>query len=530
MILHRFLLTVGLLGTVALGGSHNTTNHPEVQTVSRVDYEAIGVEALRHFNIAHVRYALDYLASDSLEGRETAEPGQKRAADFIATRFKELGLKPLGDNGTYLQQYSVKIHSISDSSFIEADGKHFRSNIDFFVMPFGAGDTAVASPVVFAGYGFENNIYSDYSGVDVKGKIVVILAGNPPFADTSDIMVKTELYKRTNAARHGAAAVLLVARGGEEEFSKIRQHYNSLFGNNIMTLDAGTKETRMATLMQLVYIKPEIANVLLKSYGTDIEGVAQRIDSSKNPASLQLGNMTVRVNLVSEVLQAQNVVGMLEGTSLKNEYVVYSAHYDHLGKTPEGVIYHGADDNASGTSTVLGIAETYAESKIRPKRSIIFLTVSGEEKGLLGSGYFTSHPPVPIKDIVTDLNTDMDGRIDTSYVNRDSNYVFVIGSKRLSSELDSMLVSADSQSVKIKLDYAFDSANDPNQFYYRSDQYNFAKKNIPVVFFFDGNIPEYHKPTDTSDKIDFPLLDERAKLIFMTGWKVSNLDWRLRLN
>jgi Zn-dependent M28 family amino/carboxypeptidase len=243
-------------------------------------------------------------------------------------------------------------------------------------------------------------------------------------------------------------------------------------------------------------------------------------------------NATVRVDLVSEIRQSENVVGMLEGSddSSKNQYVVYSAHYDHLGKTPAGIIYHGADDNASGTSTVLGIAETYSNIKIRPKRSIIFLTVSGEEKGLLGSSYFTLHPTVPIKDIVTDLNTDMDGRIDTSYINRDSNYVFVIGSKRLSTELDSLLVSADSESVKIKLDYSFDSDNDPNQFYYRSDHYNFAKKDIPVIFFFDGNHPDYHKPTDTSDKIDFPILEERAKLIFMTGWKVANLDWRLRLN
>ncbi len=238
----------------------------------------------------------------------------------------------------------------------------------------------------------------------------------------------------------------------------------------------------------------------------------------------------MKIYLVSEIRQSENVVGMLDGTSIRNEYVVYSAHYDHLGITPDGVIYHGADDNASGTSTVLGIAEAYSKSKIKPKRSIIFLTVSGEEKGLLGSEYFTSHPTVPIKDIVTDLNTDMDGRVDTAYLSRNDNYVFVIGSNRLSNELDSLLIAADSQSVKIKLDYAFDSDNDPNQFYYRSDHYNFARKNIPIVFFFDGNHPDYHKPTDTSDKINFPLLEERAKLIFMTGWKVANLGWRLRLN
>lgn len=526
MFILRSLLLLAFLSSFVFAGSGK--GGPRSSDSSNVDYGTAGPEALQFFNVADVRYALTYLASDSLQGRETTEPGQKRAADFIVRRFKELGLKPLGDGGTYLQHFLVDVHYISDSSFIEADGKYFQNNKDFYVMPFGAGSTMITAPAVFAGYGFENDTYSNYKGIDASGKVVILLNGNPPFADTSDIMVNSQLYKRTNAAKHGAVAVLIVAKG--DEFAKTRQRFASMFGNKTMTLDNGIKETRTAAQIQMVYIKAEVANSLLEAHGTSVEELSKRIDSSKLSASMELGSVTVRIDLVSEIRQSENVVGMLEGTSIGNEYVVYSAHYDHLGMTPDGVIYHGADDNASGTSTVLGIAEAYSKSKIKPKRSIIFLTVSGEEKGLLGSEYFTSHPTVPIKDIVTDLNTDMDGRVDTSYLNRDNNYVFVIGSKRLSNELDSLMIAADSQSVEIKLDYAFDSANDPNQFYYRSDHYNFAKKNIPVVFFFDGNHPDYHKPTDTSDKINFPLLEERAKLIFMTGWKVANLDWRLRLN
>jgi len=525
----RIFLVLCVFSSLAFGGTHRNENHP-AQSTGDLDYEKAGEEAIRQFNIMHVRYALTYLASDSLEGRETSEPGQKKAAEFIASQFNEFGLKPLGDSGTFLQHFCINVHYISDSSFIEVDGKHFQNNKDFFVAPFGAGDTTVAGSAVFAGYGFENSIYSDYKGIDVNGKIVVLLAGNPPFADTNDIMTETELYKRTNAAKHGAAAVLLVTRSGRDEFTEIRKRYMSMFGNNTMTLDAGAKENKSRAMMQLVYVKAEVANEFLKARGADIDGLARRIDSSGTPASMELGKTIIKVKLASETRESENVIGMLEGSSRKNEYIVYSAHYDHLGKTPDGIIYHGADDNASGTSTVLGIAETYSKSKVKPKRSIIFLTVAGEEKGLLGSEYFTSHPTVPIKGIVTDLNTDMDGRVDTSYVGRDSDYVFVIGSNRLSEELDSLLVSADSQSVKIKLDYSFDSDNDPNQFYYRSDHYNFAKKSIPVAFFFDGNIPDYHKPTDTSEKIDFPLLEKRAKLIFMAGWKVANLDWRIRLN
>ena len=525
------LSSLAFVGTNLHGkGSSRITNRSIVPSLQEIDYERAGREAIRQFNIADVRYALTYLASDSLEGRETAEPGQKKAAEFIAARFQNLGLIPVGDSGTYLQHFSVAVHYISDSSFVETDRKYFRANRDIVVMPFGAGDTTITAPCVFAGYGFESDTYSDYKGIDAKGKIVILLAGNPPFADTSNVMIRTELYKRSNAMKHGAAAVLLAVRGGNAEFAKIHQRFNSMFGNKSMTIDTGTKATNSATLMQMIYINEIVANAFLKKREMNMDNVRQKIDSSRSPASLTLGDATVRVKTVSEIRQTENVVGMLEGSSLKNEYVVYSAHYDHLGKTADGVIYHGADDNASGTSTVLGIAEMYSKSKIKPKRSIIFLTVTGEEKGLLGSDYFTTHPVVPITDIVTDLNTDMDGRIDTSYINRGGSYVFVIGSRRLSTELDSLLISADSQSVKIKLDYAFDSDNDPNRFYYRSDHYNFAKKNIPVVFFFDGNHPDYHKPTDTSDKIDFNILEKRAKLIFMTGWEAANLDWRLRLN
>ncbi len=507
-------------------------NLVDQQSGSKANYDAAGREALRQFPIAHVRHDLNYLASDSLEGRETCEPGQIKAADFIARQFKEFGLKPIGDDGSYLQHFNVDLHYISDSSFVEAGGKYFQNGSDVVVPPFGAADTTLTAQAVFAGYGFEDGTYSDYQGLNVKGRIVVIMSGNPAFADTNDIMIRTALYKRSNAVRHGAAAVLIVMRGGDKEVARIVQQFGSLFGNKTMKLASPAKEARIPATTQVLYIRNKVADQMMKAANTDVETVAARIDSLKSPASMQLGEVTVCVKIVSETRQTENVIGMLEGTdpSLKDQYVVYSAHYDHLGKTATGVVYHGADDNASGTSTVLGIAELYSKMQTRPRRSIIFLTVTGEEKGLLGSDYFTSHPTVPMTNIVTDLNTDMDGRIDTSYVNRDSNYVFVIGSSRLSKNLDSLLVAADSQSVGLKLDYSFDSDNDPNQFYYRSDHYNFAKKNVPVIFFFDGNHPDYHKPTDTSDKITFPILEKRAKLIFLTGWKVANLDWRLRPN
>ncbi len=498
---------------------------------TNTNYEKAGIEALRLIQMSQMKSALVYLASDSLQGRETTEPGQKRAAEFISNEFKLFGLKPIGDNDTYFQHFNVGVHYVSDSSFVETNGKIFWNSKDLQVQPFGAADTTVTAPVVFAGYGFENESYSDYKGVEAKGKIVLLLDGNPSFADTSDMMVKTGLYKRTKAAKHGAAAVLVVA-GGEAGFSKLQQRLGSLFGMKTMSLEFNSSPQKKAAPMQFLYVKESVAEELLMDRGITLKKLARTIDSAKVPVSMELARATVNVRVGSEIRQTENVVGMLEGNDpvLKNEYVIYSAHYDHLGKTPEGVIYHGADDNASGTSTVLGIAEAYSRSEIKPKRSIIFLTVTGEEKGLLGSTYFVSHPVVPLKEVVADLNTDMDGRIDTAHAKTDSNYVYVIGSKRLSVELDSLLVSADSQSVKMKLDYSYDADQSPNSFYYRSDQYNFAKKDIPIAFFFSGLHPDYHKPTDTSDKIDFLALTRRAELIFLTGWKVANLDWRLKSN
>lgn len=526
MTLRRCLLTLLVLSPLAISGPQGLTNK------AGINYETAGIKALRLINLSLIRSALIYLASDSLQGRETTEPGQKRAAEFISEKFKLFGLKPIGDGGTYFQHFYVNVHYISDSSFVEANGRFFWNGKDLLVQPFGAADTTVTAPVVFAGYGFENDSYSDYKGTDVKGKIVMLLDGNPSFSDTTDIQVRSGLYKQTDAARHGAAAALLIVRGGDQKFSRLRQSFGSFFGNKTMALSSDDNSLKQVASMQVLYVKEKVADEILRGRDVTAEQIAKTIDSTKMPMTMELKQATVNVGVSLERRETENVAAMLEGTDpiLKNEYVVYSAHYDHLGETSKGVIFHGADDNASGTSTVIGIAESYAKSEVKPKRSIIFLTVTGEEKGLLGSSYFVSHPVVPLKNIVADLNTDMDGRIDTTYAKTDSNYIYVIGSKRLSGELDSLLIAADSQSAKIKLDYSYDADNSPNSFYYRSDHYNFAKKNIPIIFFFNGTHADYHKPTDTSDKIDFPILEKRAALIFLTGWKVANLNWRLKSN
>ncbi len=496
------------------------------------DYDKAGIEAARLVDIDSMKSAVDYLASDSLEGRETGEPGQTKAAKYIAGQFRLFGLKPLGDSGTYFQHFFVDISRISDSSYLRSGGKYFWGSKDFLVMPFTAADTSVTAQIIFAGYGYEDGSYSDYKGMDVTGKIVMLLGGNPKFADTNDVMVRTGLYKMTNAVSNGAAAVIMTINDGDEGFARLRKSFNATDGVKQMSLASEIGKPAQFKPVQLIYIRESIADSILLSRHFTSTRLARRIDSLKVPVSLQLGKATVSVRIDRETRETENVVAVLGGTDtlLDSRYMVYSAHYDHLGMTPDCAVFHGADDNASGTATVLEIARAYALSTVKPRRSVVFLTVSGEEEGLLGSKYFTSHSPIPLDSIVADINTDMDGRIDPAHEESDSNYIYVIGSKRLSNELDSLLVAADSESVKLSLDYRYDAENDPNRFYYRSDSYSFARHKVPTIFFFNGVHTDYHKPSDTSDKIAFSVMHKRAILILLTGWKAANLSWRLMPN
>jgi Zn-dependent M28 family amino/carboxypeptidase len=226
---------------------------------------------------------------------------------------------------------------------------------------------------------------------------------------------------------------------------------------------------------------------------------------------------------------APNVLGYLEGSDLKDELVVISAHYDHMGIDANGEIFNGADDNASGTTGIIEIANAFSQSKKAgngPRRSLLFIAFTAEEKGLLGSKYYTQHPIFPLKNTVTNLNIDMIGRVTPEYKNN-PNYIYLIGSDKLSSTLHQISEEVNSKYTKLHLDYKFNSPTDPERIYYRSDHYNFAKNGIPIIFYFDGIHEDYHKVTDTIDKINFEQLIKRARLVFFTAWEVANRTQRL---
>lgn len=229
---------------------------------------------------------------------------------------------------------------------------------------------------------------------------------------------------------------------------------------------------------------------------------------------------------------SENVLAVIEGATLKDEVVVITAHYDHLGIHKNGDIYNGADDNGSGTVALLEIAKLFKMAKangISPKRSVLFLHITGEEIGLYGSKFYTEHPFYTLENTIANLNIDMIGRIDEKHI-ENKDYVYLVGSDKISAELHTINENINEKYIKLSLDYKYNTPNDSLRIYYRSDQYNFTKNNIPAIFFFSGLHDDYHKVTDTYDKLDFDLIKKRSQLIFLTAWELANKESRLKID
>lgn len=230
---------------------------------------------------------------------------------------------------------------------------------------------------------------------------------------------------------------------------------------------------------------------------------------------------------------SENVVAFIKGSEKPDEIIVISAHLDHIGVSQNGDINNGADDDGSGTVAILEMAEAFkiAEKDGNgPKRSILFLHVTGEEIGLFGSRYYTDVDPIfPLANTVANLNIDMIGRVDTKHENG-KNYLYLIGSDKLSKELHNVSEAVNKKYVNLEFDYTYNDDNDPNRFYYRSDHYNFAKNNIPVIFYFNGTHADYHRPSDTPDKINYKFLETRTQLVFHTAWELANRDERVKVD
>jgi len=496
-----------------------------------------------------LRPHLRFLSSDELEGRETAKRGQKIAARYIASQYERIGLLPAGDSGTYFQRFWLYQSSIGDGSAIVSAGPRDTTVVrshgrDFYFMV--SGMDTVSGPMCFAGYGIDDTTthgYSDYRGLNVSGKIIVCFAGVPgsstgkgPFVGVKskwqNLSAATPSLSKVSLARMLGARALIIVNdfGGERIEEQAARRSRSLFGSMLSTIPMRSK----GSAFPVVVISSAGADRLLASSGTTVNLLRRRIDSTLQPSSFDMGSRMCSILTENRLdsVSTENVVGRIEGgdPSLRPEAVVFSAHYDHIGVAANGDVYNGADDDGTGTATVIALAESFMNAARKPRRSLVFLCVTGEEKGLLGSSYYVDHPSVSLANTVCNLNIDMIGRIDTAYERRgQKDYTFVIGSTRLSNELDLVLREQNEKTTKLALDYRYEGENDPERFYYRSDHYNFARNGVPVIFFFTGTHADYHKTTDDFEKIDFGNMAKVGSLIYHVGSEIANRPQRLKL-
>ncbi|MEL4308909.1 M28 family peptidase [Joostella sp. CR20] len=490
----------------------STNNNTSEEVSDRVGYEKTITEQ-------ELKDHLYIYASDEFEGRNTGDEGQKKAVEYLKKEYEALGIPPAQSNGSYFQKVPLEV-SGAPSGSITVGNNTF--NLGEGVITFSLV-TNQSYDIVYAGYGIDTEKYSDYKNIDVKGKYVLIKIGEPQTDYGNYILTGTKQpsvwsnWRETLASRieiateKGAEGIIYYDDAFYDRAIRRYQHSLESAGNGQMSLKADGKK------IPTLFVNSSVAKSLLSTIETDFK--AQNLNEA---IKLDIENAT-------KDIESENVVAIIKGKTKPEEYVVISAHLDHVGVDGDGNVFNGADDDGSGTVAILEIAEAFkkaADEGNGPDRSIVFLHVTGEEKGLLGSEYYSEHPVFPMANTVADLNIDMIGRIDPKREGN-RNYIYLIGSDKLSTELHELSEEVNKKYANIELDYTYNDENDPNRFYYRSDHYNFAKHNVPIIFYFNGTHADYHKISDTPDKINYDLLTNRARLVFQTAWEIANRPNRL---
>lgn len=481
------------------------------------------------------------IASDSLEGRDTGSPGQKKAAEYVSKFYRQYGLQPIAQDPdgskSFLQQYKLYKRSWGDV-YVKAGSKQYEFNKDFYLNGLLDIPEEAGSDIVTMGYGIDDPKYSDYAGQDVKGKSVIIFEGEPKSGGTYLLGGAEEKSKWSGpvswqvkaklAQEKGAKYVFIITdKTGEDLDKEIRQR--AVMARRLGAPTLKPVQENPAGIAAFT-VSADVAAQILGTSVSKLNKMKAAIDKSGKPATKGFsGNVVVKAQRVSETIDTENVAAFMEGSDKKDEVLVISAHLDHIGISPNGEINNGADDDGSGTVSLLEIAEAFSKAKAEgkgPRRSILFLNVTGEEKGLFGSEYYSENPLLPLKNTIADLNIDMIGRVDEAHKN-DHKYVYLIGSDKLSSKLHEISEEVNKKYVNFKLDYTFNDPKDPNRFYYRSDHYNFAKTGVPVIFYFTGVHEDYHRPGDDVEKILFDKQSQIVKLVFHTAWELVNRDERI---
>lgn len=448
-----------------------------------------------------LRTHLTVLASDAYEGRETGKKGQHMAAEYIRTSLKEDGCSVAPGMKGYEQFFEV-IETIPGGK-LQWGKAELRFKTDFVY--FAARRQTIFSNIpIYTSEGAQLAQPENYV-------LVHRLESNDFSKELNEI--------RKNQPKE-AKAIILVTSNYKDIYDYL-EHY-------VTTKSMRLKDAPEREEVPVIVVRAE---AIQSALGKKFTWLARTGKKKKLRKPLQVAELNGNVNEQGPVLTSSNVLGFIPGSDpiLAKEVVVITAHYDHIG-IENGVVYNGADDDGTGTVALLEIAEAFGRAKREgnaPRRSVLIMTVSGEEKGLLGSSYYVEHPVIPLDKTIADLNIDMIGRNDIAH-EKESDYIYIIGSNMISTDLHNANENANRKYTRLKLDYKFNRLDDPNQFYYRSDHYNFAKNGVPSIFYFSGIHEDYHQPGDDIEKINFSKVEKVARLVFYTAWSLANDNQRPR--
>jgi hypothetical protein len=520
------VITFGLLAMFAL-------------PLSADDSSADASRAALSIQLEDIRSKMFFLATDEMGGRLVGTREHDIAANYIASEFMAMGLKPLGDNKSYFQEFDVASAWPDESkgmileAVINGQRKSFQRGHDFDAWWVQSVNSETAQgPVEFLGYGINapEYGYNDFAGINLRGKLALVIAREPQadeptskFRGAWDTYHAYDWFKIEEVRKAGAAGLLIV----NPQFEFRESRVPSAPPNYTLPEPKYGMGEHLWDL-PVFMITPEVADELLSGSGKTLASLQKEIDLSLKPNSFELKGVSVRAEKnfkISTLLKGRNVIGVLEGSdpNLKNEYVVVSGHYDHVG-TNSTRIYRGADDNASGVVGTLEIAQAFVRSGLKPKRSIIFVCFDAEEEGLFGSAYYILHSPVPLAQTVANLNMDMIGRDEESVTwhntaEQNRNMVNIVGT--LYDPEIRQVIEQENQTVGLKLDFKTDT-RDPDQWFARSDHFWFATRSIPQVLFNTGEQNDYHTENDTWTRINYPKMTKIVQLIFLTTDQVAN--------
>ncbi|MEO6252385.1 MAG: M28 family peptidase [Ferruginibacter sp.] len=475
-------------------------------------------------SIERLKKNLYYLASEQLEGRVMGSRGDTLASEYVVKCFKENNLAAPYKNGTsYFQTVNAYKKTLSGSALIIGDKRFENWNGWAFGMRNAETVQVDNLPVVFAGYGIENNLYNDFANIDVKGKAVLLLTGQPQDSTGTYLLSGTKQAAIISSYQNllkkkGATLILLYNnRFAAESLQQRKSSFQTVYKNPFVQNNS----------LPVIILSEERANELLETSNKTIKSLIQDITKTLRPQSFTVNTPIgchIQIDITEE--KAPNVIGVINGTDSSAGCMILSAHHDHLGRDGND-IYYGAVDNASGTVAIMEIATLMnkaIEKGFRPKRTIIFASYTGEEKGLLGSYHLAANPVYPIEKTRAVLNIDMMGRVDTFYSGKraDSNYAYILVVDSLNRGLRNALFTANENLGKLKLDTYYEQPQFMQRRLLGSDQYPFYLKGVPFIRIDCGFSKDYHQPTDTPDKINYELLSNQIKLAFLTTWNIAN--------